>query len=64
MVSVETEDLKVISVPFAFLPLPDFVVITSTPLDALDPYNAAADDPFNTFIEAISFGSRLEIPLV
>ena len=63
MVSIDTEDFKVTSVPLVFLPLPDFVVIRMTPLDAREPYNAAADEPFNTLIVAISFGSRLAIPL-
>ncbi len=41
---------------------PDLVVITITPLLALLPYNAAAEGPFKTVIEAISSGLRFEIP--
>lgn len=34
-----------------------------TPFEALDPYNALADEPFRMVSLAISFGSRSEIPL-
>src|ERR1035437_2352553 len=64
MVSKETELLKFTSNPFLALEtLPDLVVIMITPFEALDPYNALADEPFRTFILAISFWSRSEIPL-
>ena len=60
---MEAEVLNVISVPFVLFWLPDLVEITITPFEALEPYNAAAEEPFSTFIVAMSLGSRLEIPL-
>ena len=42
---------------------PVFVVMSTTPLAAREPYKAAAAAPFNTFIDSISLGSSVEIPL-
>ena len=42
--------------------LPVFVVISITPLPALDPYNAAALGPLSTEIDSTSFGLMSVIP--
>ncbi len=42
--------------PTPLLPFPDLVVISITPFNARDPYNAEALAPFNTVIEATSSG--------
>jgi len=46
--------------PIPSLFFPPFVVIKITPLVPFDPYNAAAEAPFNTEIDSISLGLMSE----
>ena len=50
--SKDSVRLKVIFIPPA--EEPSFVLITTTPLAALEPHSAAAEAPFNTSTEAMS----------
>ena len=61
MLSTVTPAFTVIPNPLCFLP--DFVVIKITPLPAREPYNAAAEAPFNTFMDSISSGLISDKPL-
>ena len=64
MVSFASDVLKVTSRPLCpSPPFPDFVVMRSTPLEALDPYKAAAAEPFSTVSVSMLFGSKVLKPL-
>ena len=51
------------STPRPLLLLPDLVLITITPLAALEPYSADAAAPFNTLMLSISSGLTKPAPL-
>ena len=54
--------LELIVIPSPFTVEPFLVVISITPLPALDPYKAAAFGPLRTEIDSTSFGLISEIP--
>jgi len=59
---IVTPEFIDIPIPLSFLD-PFLVVIITTPLAALDPYNALAAAPFKTLIDSMSSGFISEAAL-